>query len=274
MVLFRVVFQYNIESGLISGLILWLLLCFFLKVTLDRSHQKRISLLIAEQKFRQAAAVTDLAIMVKHDIASPLTALQFVTATMTDYDSEKLSILSSSIQRIVKIVGDLDFVRGTNQAPGVFRGAANLIDISDMLNSIITNFQAADLNVKMIKYTFNCCAHAASETVTCDIHKLERIVVNLLSNSIDAIRNNGKISINTFKTDSYFVIQIKDSGKGIPISVLKRIGEKGYSYEKATGTGFGIYDAKENLASWGGAFNISSTEDLGTTTEISLLIRP
>ena len=92
----------------------------------------------------------------------------------------------------------------------------------------------------------------------------ERILSNLLDNSYQALVKTGTIMVSIKEIESFFEIEIIDTGIGIPDSIIGRIGEPGATFGKKQGTGLGIYHAKKNIQKWNGVFLISSKKDFGT----------
>ena len=67
-----------------------------------------------------------------------------------------------------------------------------------------------------------------------DARELQRIVSNLVNNSIEAFTGPGTVDISLASAD----------GKGIPPEILSRLGRKGETHGKAGGTGLGLYHAR------------------------------
>ncbi len=105
-------------------------------------------------------------------------------------------------------------------------------------------------------------------------NKLLRIFNNLLSNAIKFTDNGGKVSVIIGSEDDYTVqVKIKDSGIGIPESMLPSLFEK---FTKASrkgtagelGTGLGMSITKQLVDLHGGSIYVESAESEGTTFRI------
>ena len=111
--------------------------------------------------------------------------------------------------------------------------------------------------------------------VYADKSGIERVVLNILSNSIKYTKENGsiKIYVGFVYNDAY--IKIIDNGIGIPEKDLTRIFERFYRVDKARsrelgGTGLGLSIAKEILNQNNGSIDIKS--EVGKGTEVVIRV--
>ena len=124
--------------------------------------------------------------------------------------------------------------------------------------------------------------HKVSSFVTADVplvyadkDDIERVVLNILTNSIKYTPDNGeiKIYVGFVYNDAY--IKVFDNGIGIPEDDLSRIFERFYRVDKARsremgGTGLGLSIAKEILDKNGGNIDIKSKVGEGTEVVIRI----
>ncbi|MGQ0375930.1 MAG: ATP-binding protein [Nitrososphaerota archaeon] len=80
-------------------------------------------------------------------------------------------------------------------------------------------------------------------TIKCDISKLKRVLSNLIINSIQAMNYHGTINIRTRDKDNQTVIEIEDTGNGIPENLMDKIFEPLFT-TKEYGTGLGLKTCK------------------------------
>lgn len=97
------------------------------------------------------------------------------------------------------------------------------------------------------------------------------VIENILKNALDAIDGNGKIEMHLMQTDAHVIIDIHDSGKGIPRAHFKTVFEPGFSTKKR-GWGLGLTLAKRIVENYHGGriFVKSSVAGKGTTFRIML----
>jgi polar amino acid transport system substrate-binding protein len=95
---------------------------------------------------------------------------------------------------------------------------------------------------------------------------LTQILMNLLSNAIDAIPDKGKIKISNSLKNNQVLLLISDTGIGIESNKKNHIFDLGYSNKKSShGTGFGLYIVKELCASLNISISFESVLGKGTT---------
>ncbi|MFX4242374.1 ATP-binding protein [Aliarcobacter butzleri] len=94
-------------------------------------------------------------------------------------------------------------------------------------------------------------------------NELSQVILSLVSNSIDALKNrhNPKISINVVSSSAEVIIEILDNAGGIKAKNLKRIFEPYFS-TKEEGTGIGLYLSKIIIEeSFGGKLQVQNIKD-------------
>ena len=107
--------------------------------------------------------------------------------------------------------------------------------------------------------------------IECYPGKLNQVFMNILANAIQAIHGKGKIVIKTFGEDDSILISIKDSGKGMPPEVQKRIFEPFYTTkEMGRGSGLGLSICYNIIAQHNGKIMVNSKPGIGTEFIISL----
>lgn len=120
-----------------------------------------------------------------------------------------------------------------------------------------------------IAYKFN----PESEEIICRLNPLlfNWVLENLIKNALDAMEGSGEITITTTVQGKKKIIDISDSGRGIPKAKFKTIFNPGYS-TKSRGWGLGLSLAKRIIVDYhkGKIFVKSSTLENGTTFRIML----
>ena len=107
-----------------------------------------------------------------------------------------------------------------------------------------------------------------------DPFKLEQIFINLIDNAIK-YTEKGEVSITLTQADSKSIIEVKDTGIGIPTSHLPRIFERFYVVDKSRskklgGTGLGLSIVKHTVFLHGGTIDVESSVGMGTKFTIVL----
>jgi len=148
---------------------------------------------------------------------------------------------------------------------------------------------AFDPNV-VVEKTLRMCAQKAKEeqielnfapanseyAVFADERLIRQVTVNLISNAIKFTPAGGRVDVSAqVSRTGGFVLQVKDSGIGIPASDLERVLRPFEQVESATarrhgGTGLGLPYSKKIVEIHGGSLKLSSRENIGTTVRIDL----
>jgi signal transduction histidine kinase len=99
----------------------------------------------------------------------------------------------------------------------------------------------------------------------------EWVIENLIRNSLDAMEGEGKINIRMQNSPTEIIIDVSDTGKGIPKKIQKRIFKPGFSTKKR-GWGLGLSLAKRIITKYhrGNIFIVKSDPEFGTTFRIQI----
>ena len=110
--------------------------------------------------------------------------------------------------------------------------------------------------------------------VNINAHLFNWVVENLLRNSLDAMGGEGLIKAEVNKDDQFVIIDISDTGKGIPNASQKMVFQPGYTTKKR-GWGLGLSLAKRIIENYheGKIFVKKSEPDVGTTFTIKLPLK-
>jgi signal transduction histidine kinase len=109
-----------------------------------------------------------------------------------------------------------------------------------------------------------------------DSDRIAQVLVILLDNAIKFSRPGGTVMVKiTTRPDKLILVQVCDSGSGIPAADLPRIGQRFYRVDKARtrsegGSGLGLAIAQALVSAHGGHLWLESTEGQGTTASFTL----
>lgn len=213
---------------------------------------------------------------VSHELKTPLTSILGYAETLSNstYDPEMqekfLKVITSESVRMTKLVNDLlTLSKYDNEETKWEKVEFNL---GDLVKSCQENLQ---IEIDRKKQHVECFVTANVPTVYADKDGIERVVLNILTNSIKYTEEGGtiKIYVGFVYNDAY--IKIIDNGIGIPEKDLERIFERFYRVDKARtrkmgGTGLGLSIAKEILDKNSGRIDIKSKVGKGTEVVITI----
>lgn len=213
-------------------------------------------------------ALLNVSEKVAHDIRSPLSAINLVMAKAKFDDPEYQEILNSAVKRIDETATKI--LTRYRTKSGTEHEQTEAINFLEIIVEIVKEKRI--LNNKIVFEIINNSETSKAEGLRLD---LERILSNVIDNSIFALKNivYPKIIVKIEDSKNMVAISISDNGTGIPEQVLNLIGNQRFTtkVENNQGNGIGLLHAKRVIERLNGTFHITSRENIGTTIKISLL---
>jgi two-component system phosphate regulon sensor histidine kinase PhoR len=214
----------------------------------------------------------DFVVNVSHELRTPLTAVKgFVETLEEQVDEESLryvEIIKRHTDRLIHIVQDLLALSELEES-GVTLELED-VDVSDVLESVLGIFEQ-----KLIEkgLELKCEIDPDLPSMKGDPFKLEQMFINLIDNAIN-YTEKGSIAISIGRKDNRIMIQVRDTGNGIPGDDLPRIFERFYVVDKSRsrrlgGTGLGLSIVKHIVLLHNGTIDVKSMPGTGTIFSIS-----
>ena len=213
---------------------------------------------------------------VSHELKTPITSIMGYADTLLEgeYDKETqekfLNVIATEARRMAKLVTDLLTLSRYDNNKKITQ--KETFDLGDLVKKCQDKLA---IEAKKKNHNVNCFVTADVPPVYADKYDIERVVLNILSNSIKYTKEGGeiKIYVGFVYNDAY--IKVFDNGIGIPEEDLSRIFERFYRVDKARtremgGTGLGLSIAKEILDKNGGSIDIKSVVGQGTEVVIKI----
>ena len=213
---------------------------------------------------------------VSHELKTPITSIMGYADTLLEeeYDKETqskfLSVIASEARRMAKLVTDLLTLSKNDSNKSVVQSEA--FNLGELVKKCQDKLA---IEIKKKNHEVKCFVTADVPPVYADKDDIERVILNILTNSIKYTKNGGeiKIYVGFVYNDAY--IKVFDNGIGIPEEDLNRIFERFYRVDKARsremgGTGLGLSIAKDLLDRNGGSIDIKS--EIGKGTEVVIKI--
>jgi PAS domain S-box-containing protein len=210
------------------------------------------------------SALGKLAGSMSHELRNPLAviknAIYFLQMHGVGIDDVKreeyMNIMKRNIETASKIVGGvLEFSKNKNIIEGMHK-ICNVID--DALAEV--DIPAAIKIEKIYK---------ENPEIQYDIDLIKGAFVNILTNSIQAIKGEGRIEITAERKNGFFEIVIRDNGCGIAKSDLAHIFEPLFS-RKIRGVGFGLSIVKNSVERHGWGIYVESQLGEGTSVTVKI----
>ena len=225
-------------------------------------------------QIEKLASLGKLSATVAHELNNPLAGILTYSKLITkklqalqkDSEHEKiieyLELISHESARCGKIVKDLLIFSRSERDEFA---KENLLDIID--NSVTVLNHHFDMNGISLVKDYN----TATIDLYCNAYKIQQALMSLLMNSIEAMPNGGKITINLALDSNNATIRIIDEGTGISDKDLPHIFEPFYSTKEASnGTGLGLAVAYGIITNHKGKIEVEKTSNQGTTFKVVL----
>jgi len=213
---------------------------------------------------------------VSHELKTPITSIMGYADTLLEGEYDKdtqnrfLNVIAEEARRMAKLVTDLlTLSRFDNNQ--VLQEKVKF-DLGELVKQCQEKVQ---IEIDKKQHKVECFVTADVPNVYADREGIERVVLNILTNSIKYTPDGGniKIYVGFVYNDAY--IKVIDNGLGIPEEDLNRIFERFYRVDKARtrqmgGTGLGLSIAKEILDKNNGTIDIKSEKGKGTEVVIRI----
>ncbi|MFZ4404512.1 MAG: sensor histidine kinase [Pseudobdellovibrionaceae bacterium] len=196
------------------------------------------------------ASLGEMAGGIAHEINNPVSIIQGKAAMISRWvsnqqmDPEKIKAsadkIVDTVQRIGKITkGLLVFARDSDSDP--FRSADIVPVIENTIEMVREKMTKAGIEMIL--------QQPASLNLDCRESQVSQVLMNLLGNAMDAIAGDTEskkwIEILSSLEDEYFILSVKDSGKGIPEAVVEKMMQPFFSTKEVNkGTGLGLSTAE------------------------------
>ena len=250
-------------------------------VTTEKEEQKRIIEL--KKEIESENLKNQFFANLSHEFKTPLNIILGIVQLL-DKNIENYKIYSCDD---VDLSNHMKLIR--QNAYRLLRLANNLIDMSridagfyklSLSNNNIVNI-VEDISLSVVEYANRNDISLVFDTdcedlvIACDPDKIERIILNLLSNSIKNTDAGGIIHITLSNDEESVSISVADNGKGIPKEKLPKIFDRFEQVEKSLnrsfeGSGIGLSLVHSLVKMHGGSINVRSTLGVGSEFKFTI----
>ncbi|MGJ7920254.1 sensor histidine kinase [Neobacillus sp. LXY-4] len=213
---------------------------------------------------------------VSHELRTPLTYIKgysdIVSKGMyktSEEQAEYISIINKEANRLSFLLNDL-FEMSKLQV-GKFELKREKADVHIIIEKVINNLIPAALE-KGIVIKDETAIHLPEMYM--DVQRMEQVFYNLIENAIK-YTDKGEITVKSYQQKEMIVIEIKDTGIGIPSQDIPKIWDRFYRVDKSRtrktgGSGLGLFLVKQIVEGHGGRIFVNSVEDVGSIFSIYL----
>jgi len=216
-------------------------------------------------------AIGQLAAGIVHDVKNPVTVIKGVAELMLSEDEltpemeKELSLIRDSALKANNIVSDLlTFARQSRPEMGE-------CDLCETVEATLRLY-AYPIRVAHVKVIKDLPDHAVRTVY--DNQQIEQVLLNLITNAVQAMPNGGTLRVNLSQSDGVAAIAVQDTGTGIPPENLSRIFDPFFTTKpEGQGTGLGLSVSYGIISNHSGRIEVESIVGVGTTFTVLLPIK-
>lgn len=248
------------------------------------------------------AAIGQLAAGVAHEINNPIGYVNSNLGTLKIYVERLLDVLSAytdienkipecaelTTLRSIKQAAELDYLRQDvidllrESREGLGRVTKIVQDLKDFSHVDDTDWADADLNHGLdstlnviwneVKYKAKVIKdYGDLPRLNCVASQINQVFMNLIVNASHAIEESGTITLRTRLENGQIMIEVADTGKGMPLEIQRRIFEPFFTTKPiGKGTGLGLSLSYDIVKKHGGHIDVSSVVGEGTSFKVWL----
>ena len=216
------------------------------------------------------ASVGQLTAGIVHDVKNPLAVIKGLAEELSEGFSvdpsmkDQLSTIRESATKASTIVTDLLKFARQSTPELERRDLRETIQASVRLTEYLARKSHVEVKIDM---------PSSSVMIWYDAQQIEQVLINLIGNAIQAMKNGGTVRINLSEAENSIALSVQDNGVGIPEKNLQRIFDPFFTTKpEGEGTGLGLSVSFGIITRHRGQISVDSKPGLGTTFTILLPI--
>lgn len=222
---------------------------------------------------KKMAGIGEMTASVAHEFNNILGAIRGYTQLASRKPNDSQFLLNShvkikeAVDKAIKVVRNL--LLFSKRIKPEFESA----DLNSAINETITLAQY-HLELNEIQVVKNM---QAIEPFMFDVGQLQQVFLNLITNATHAMKNGGKLVIETFIENEYAIAKFTDNGTGISEELAEKIWipffttkDKNQANEDNIGSGLGLYVSRQIIESHRGTIEVHSTLNIGTSFTLKI----
>jgi signal transduction histidine kinase len=246
---------------------------------LARAFNKMASQLEAvERKQRELDTLRrNLIAWAGHDLRTPLASVRAIVEALADGVVEDEATRTRYLRTAQRDIGALALLIDDLFEMAQIDAGGLTLDIqsyamTDLISDTLESFSGMAAEKEI---TLDGAVQPGVDPVQCDARQISRVLTNLVGNALRHTPAGGRVFVRALPAEANVLVEVRDSGEGIPAEDLPHIFEQFYRAEKSRsraggGAGLGLAIAKGLVEAHGGEVHIRSVVGRGTSVAFSL----
>ncbi len=254
------------------GVVAVLLLLLFLSAWRNLRQRKRVNAELRQLDQTKSQFFTNIS----HELRTPISLIlgpieNALELNKSKHISNQLEIAQQSGQKLLQLVDEIMDL--SKLESGKLDLNVKEINIHSLILRIFESFESLADSLKIhFKFEYEV---EESIFVKIDIGKFEKVLNNLISNSLKFTPRDGTVRLSVVQpSDDIFQLSVTDSGEGIPPDDLNKVFDRYFQSSQNNtsrgGTGIGLALSKELISLMGGEIKVDSELGVGSTFTIRL----
>lgn len=213
------------------------------------------------------ASIGVLSSGIAHEINNPATSIEVCAlrlskkGALNEQQEKYVNLILDSIRHVQLVVKNLLHYART---PDDGNEIVDLAPVVDM------GFQIMEHRLDKFHIPYSFRKDSQSNFVRGQRANLVQIVINGISNAIDAVGENGKIDIVLQSDNDWITLRIQDNGSGISPEISSKVFDPFFTTKGQEGTGLGLYSCYTIVKTYNGEISLENREDEGAELLIKL----
>ncbi|MFH1017024.1 MAG: HAMP domain-containing sensor histidine kinase [Pseudomonadota bacterium] len=201
---------------------------------------------------------------IAHEVRNPLGGIELFAGMLEeevkDIESRKaVARIQNEIKVLKNLVEEfLDFARHSTLQ-------VSRVSLEEFFKDLSVAFQK-EIEKRSIRFSVTANGVKDAEF---DVDQMRRVFLNLIRNSLQAVRDGGKVEIGAAAENGNVELRVSDDGVGVPPEILEKVFDPFFT-TKEGGTGLGLSFARKIVNAHGGEVRVESAPGGGTTVFILL----
>ncbi len=213
-------------------------------------------------KAQKSEAWQEVARRITHEIKNPLTPIKLSTERLIrkwhNKDEDFGAVFEKSTRTIITEVDSLrrlvDIFSKYGRMPEIAKAPADLVELVDSVVNLYKGYWDIKMDVVVAE---------SIPKIVMDSEQIKRAIINIIDNAIEAMKQDGSMTISLRKSAHHAAISIADTGPGIPDEEKEQLFLPHFSKRKG-GTGLGLAIANKILTDHGGRIVVRDNQPKGS----------